>query len=594
MTDIYLHHNASREAGLRIALLASVLRRRTSFNLLRLFLVLLLTHLCWGEDVCPRFQPGSRVQNPPNLFSSDGQLTVDLTYQSEVDNHGLTRFCFTTPHGKQSPTLHVKPGDELILRVKNLVPENAHGLPLMKMKPMPGMEISPGSGASGIVCGSATMTSASVNVHYHGANVSPTCHADEVIRTMINSGESFTYRIHFPNNEPAGLYWYHPHIHGIAEAAVQGGATGLIVVSGFEKIQPLVGGLKQRFLVVRDQPVAGNGGDGSQPPAWDVSLNYVPVLYPDYVPAVIGMSAGEKQFWRVANTAADTILDLEVRYDDVPQTVMLVALDGVPTGSQDGTRQGKALPVTHMRIPPAGRAEFIVTGPSKNVKSAVLATRKVNTGPDGDSNPERTLALLETRDAGSEDALVMPQPSGLPGRQRFEGLADAAPTQERTLYFSQNRSLNQFFVTVYGETPKVFDPNDPPAIVTQQGSVEDWTIENHTPQNHEFHIHQIHFLLLEKNGVPVPEDQQQFLDTIDVPFWSGSGPYPSVKVRMDFRGPDVGDFVYHCHILLHEDNGMMAIIRVLPNTTSAVHSEGNKAWASDRIVPPTAPVFPSR
>jgi FtsP/CotA-like multicopper oxidase with cupredoxin domain len=100
--------------------------------------------------------------------------------------------------------------------------------------------------------------------------------------------------------------------------------------------------------------------------------------------------------------------------------------------------------------------------------------------------------------------------------------------------------------------------------VTHQGSVEDWTIENRTLENHEFHMHQIHFLLMKRNGETLPKDQQQYLDTIDVPFWSGSGPYPSVTVRMDFRGPDVGDFVYHCHILEHEDGGMMQIIRVLP------------------------------
>jgi len=66
------------------------------------------------------------------------------------------------------------------------------------------------------------------------------------------------------------------------------------------------------------------------------------------------------------------------------------------------------------------------------------------------------------------------------------------------------------------------------------------------------------------NGVPVPPEQQQFLDMIQVPYFTGSGTPPSVTVRMDFRGEDVGDFVYHCHILGHEDNGMMAIIRVLP------------------------------
>jgi len=106
----------------------------------------------------------------------------------------------------------------------------------------------------------------------------------------------------------------------------------------------------------------------------------------------------------------------------------------------------------------------------------------------------------------------------------------------------------------------------PPAITTTQGSTEDWVIENRSNENHEFHIHQIHFLLMERNGKAVTAGERQILDTVDLPYWSGTGPYPSIKVRMDFRGPDVGDFVYHCHILDHEDGGMMAIIRVLPQT----------------------------
>ena len=102
------------------------------------------------------------------------------------------------------------------------------------------------------------MTPSSVNVHYHGTNISPTCHSDEVIRTMVNSGETFTYNITFPTDEPPGLYWYHPHIHGISEAAVQGGATGAIIVEGIEKIQPAVANLPQRLLMVRDNPLPGS------------------------------------------------------------------------------------------------------------------------------------------------------------------------------------------------------------------------------------------------------------------------------------------------------------------------------------------------
>ncbi len=66
---------------------------------------------------------------------------------------------------------------------------------------------------------------------------------------------------------------------------------------------------------------------------------------------------------------------------------------------------------------------------------------------------------------------------------------------------------------------------------------------------------------------------------VNVPFWKGKGPYPSVKVRMDFRGQDIGDFVYHCHILEHEDNGMMAIIRVLP-ATAATHLPATSGHAA--------------
>ena len=161
-----------------------------------------------------------------------------------------------------------------------------------------------------------------------------------------------------------------------------------------------------------------------------------------------------------------------------------------------------------------------------------------------------------------------------PGPQRFEGLAQAAVTAQRKLFFSEFIPADPtveptFFITVDGQTPTAFDPNNPPAITTTQGAVEEWTIENRSGESHEFHIHQIHFLLEAINGVPVPPEQQQFLDMINVPFWTGAGPFPSVTVRLDFRGRDIGDFVYHCHILEHEDNGMMAIIRVLPKGSAA-------------------------
>src|SRR5262249_30780334 len=288
-----------------------------------------------------------------------------------------------------------------------------------------------------------------------------------------------------------------------------------------------------------------------------ISLNYTPISFPNYTPAVIPIRPNERQLWRVANTAAGTIMDLQLNYDGVHQTLSLVGLDGVPTGSQDGTRVGKIVNVNHILIPPAGRAEFIMTGPSLQVKNATLLTQSVDTGPDGDNDPARPIATLKASVNAPEPPLQVPSGRVRAARQRFEGLRTAAVTTQRKLYFSEDNPNGQFFITVEGATPTLFDPNLPPAIITTQGSVEDWTIENRAQENHEFHMHQIHFLLLAVNGKPVPPNQQQFLDMVDLPYWSGTGPYPSVTVRMDFRGPDIGDFVYHCHILEHEDKGMM-------------------------------------
>ncbi len=518
-------------------------------------------------NACPRPAAGSVVHNPHSLFSSNGTLTVNFSYQTRTDSDGRTLFCFMTPDGFQNPTLHVQPGDHLIINVTNNTPST----PVQMMVNQPN-------------CGSNMMTGSSMNIHYHGTNTSPTCHSDEVIKTLINSGQSFQYNLAFPTDEPPGLYWYHPHVHGIAEAALQGGASGAIIVEGIQNLQPSVKGLRHRVLLVRDQNLAaGSPSPGGAVPSWDLTLNNIPIAFPALTPAIIHMQGGEKQFWRLSNSSADSILDVQVQFDGVPQTIQVVAIDAVPANSQDGTRQGKLIPVTHFVVPPAGRVEFIVSAPPSTVKLAQLVTLNIPTGPAGDSDPTRALATIKTfgtdndGDGDNDDAVSVA--ISTPNAQRFEGLSTATVTAQRTLYFSEvisdpNNPLSptNFFITVDGATPVLFDANNPPAIITHQGAVEDWTIQNRAQEHHEFHFHQIHFQVLSQNNfeingsVQAPGLTGQFLDMIQVPFWDGdpTHPYPNVKVRMDFRGPDVGDFVYHCHILGHEDNGMMSIIRVLP------------------------------
>jgi FtsP/CotA-like multicopper oxidase with cupredoxin domain len=513
---------------------------------------------------CPRPPAGSLVRQVPGLFSRNGKLNVTFEYRTATDADGRTLFCFQTPDGTESPTLHVHPGDTLHLTLINRLPP-----------PPPG---APGADVAGVAdaCGAADMDATSVNIHFHGTNTRPVCHADQVVHTLVNAGQTFRYDVTIPRDEPPGLYWYHPHVHGLSEAAVEGGATGAIIVEGIENVQPAVAGLPERLLLVRDQSVAGGSDSDDVPPAWDLTLNYVPIPYPQLTPAAIDVAPGRREFWRVANTAADTIVDLELNYDGVAQPLTVVGLDGVPTGSQDGTREGRTFTRSHIFLPPAGRAEFIMATPSSDVLRAVLTTRAIDTGPDGDNDPRRVLAVLHATTgpaAPAADALrIMPQPSVAPVRQRFESIDDAPVAARRRLFFSEvisdpsnPASPTNFYITVDGAPKRLFSADEPPAIVTRQGQVEEWTIENRSGEVHEFHIHQIHFQLRERDHVPVSQDDRQFLDTVQVPYWRGKGyPYPSVTVAMDFRGAIAGDFVYHCHILGHEDAGMMAVIRVLP------------------------------
>ena len=254
--------------------------------------------------------------------------------------------------------------------------------------------------------------------------------------------------------------------------------------------------------------------------------------------------------------------------------MQVVAIDGVPVNSQDGTQFGTLIPVTHFTLPTASRVELIVKAPPASVQLAQLLTLGINTGPDGDNDPQRPLATIklarpdDDRDGGNDDK-VGSFTAMTPNRQRFAGLGSAPVAVKRTVFFDEIQPTT-FFMAVEGQPAQVFDPNRGPSIVATQGTVEEWTVQNRAAENHEFHFHQLHFRVESQNNFELNGSQQapaitgQYLDMIQVPFWDRdpNHPFPSVTLRIDFRGNDIGDFVFHCHILGHEDLGMMNILRV--------------------------------
>jgi hypothetical protein len=233
-------------------------------------------------------------------------------------------------------------------------------------------------------------------------------------------------------------------------------------VDGIQRFHPEVSGLRHRVLMIRDQNVAGNPTPGGKIPSWDLSLNFVPIAYPAEIPAILRMRSGDKEFWRVVNASADSLLDLQIVFDGVPQVVKIVGLDGVPVNSQDGqvsngSSTSKLLDSTHVLIPTAGRAEFIVSAPSVSVKVAELLTRRVNTGPDGDNDTRRVLASLQTNTADNalENDAVTPSQSEPDWQPRFQGLATAAATNRVTFTFLRTIP-NRFFISRSKERNALF------------------------------------------------------------------------------------------------------------------------------------------
>jgi hypothetical protein len=436
--------------------------RRTGTNSEALTAAVRLHDVADGA-VCPRPPAGSEVPEPKDLRSENGTLEVDLTYRNFLD-HGEVRYCYSYRDSREAPTLRVKPGDWLILRLRN----DLHQLPHSRAGTVPDMVPTPMAPAP---CGGGAMDGLATNLHFHGLTVPPICHQDDAIGTLISPGtRPFEYRFQIPPDEPPGTYWYHPHVHGFTDPQVEGGASGALIVEGIERANKFLAGMPERVFVIRDEPLLNpdaqpakqfaaqppllrdpegdilNTGTGGGKPARDLSINFVPVAFPDYVPATIAVKPGEYELWHVVNAAAVTYLDLQIAQGGAPQAMGLVALDGVPI-TKSGAIPNRTLWQGHMLVPPGGRISFVYRTPPAGTQ-ATLITSAVDTGPAGENDPTRPLATIMSR------ADAPASPSTLPGvsspfvAAKSAWLGDVKSVRERKLYFSEQPS-----------DPK--DPNSP-------------------------------------------------------------------------------------------------------------------------------------
>jgi suppressor of ftsI len=373
------------------------------------------------------------------------------------------------------------------------------------------------------------------NMHFHGMHVSPAGRSDNVLRTVA-SGTTAQYVVSVPLDAAPGTYWYHPHWHdapvGNVEPQVMGGLSGTLIVGGLKRRLPgplwnivernLV--LKDVQLTTRDRIVFRNI-DSAAPTTRTVNGRVNPV---------IRIGPGETQLWRLGNQSADIWYRLK--------------LDGsrFHVVAEDGNPVGRVWSANTLTLPPAKRYDVLVQGHGGG--DYHLRTLKMSTGPVGDNYPARVLATVRPNRPALERTALPTSLGPLPGLEHM------AVDRRRTLVFSENTKTNRFFID-----GRQFDPDRVDQRV-KLGAVEEWTIRNISRERHPFHIHVNDFQVISVNGRPY--DARSLADTFPLPVGG------EVVIRMHFTD-FTGEYVYHCHILAHEDRGMMGTVKVEGPTGAA-------------------------
>ncbi len=390
------------------------------------------------------------------------------------------------------------------------------------------------------------------NLHFHGLHVSPNAPQDDVLTMLAMPGESLQYTVPIPHHQPPGLYWYHTHPHGESYRQVLDGMSGALVIEGIERYVPEIRNMRERILVLRDRAFAAHDPEAThlkqvvEMPATRCGTS---TEQPERILTVNGalrpqipIAAGERQFWRIVNASPDLYADVQI--DGAPWE--MVALDGVPLAYHDPQHRTRL--AHHVLLPPAGRLEAIVTGPRAGTE-AKLRTRCFDTGPDGDPNPAMVLAdLVDIQAAAGAERTTsadsQPPIFAVLSEQQLAEVAASAPAF--TVIFTEDQ--HGFYIN--GQS---YRPDDGPMTRVRVGGYHHWRVVNATREVHPFHIHQAHFLVYAQNEVR--QSEPEWRDTVNVPVGG------SVDLIMDFSDPIIrGMSVFHCHLLNHEDKGMMAKI----------------------------------
>lgn len=457
--------------------------------------------------------------------ASQGALATTLICTSETVEVGGRKIAGHTYEGvTPGPTLKLGPGDNLRIGLVNNLDSSAGG------NSMGGG----GNGGGGMQMGS----SAATNLHTHGLHVSPEGNQDNVF-LMVEQGQTQDYDIAIPDSHWGGLNWYHPHHHGNVSVQVLGGMQGALIITGPLDEVPEVAAVTEQVLVLQrlqEGPAMIARMSAMHDNAF-LSANGSPTFAVNgQVNPRISLRPSEVQRWRLLNADAIDYFDIalvDADGKDVPGALHILAFDGITLPS--------VRTVSRRRMVPGNRLEVLVQMP--DVAGEV---QLVGRAVPGFGQPDIVFATVDV--AGDPvDSVV---PGALPA-QLTPIAAEEVQTKRRVQFGSYTNAMSINGVS--------FDrgPDEMEMVV---GSVEEWTIENLSDQDHAFHIHTNPFWVVAEGGVELNEPA--YFDTYAIPPATGPDSPGSLTVR--FRPTQfTGRIVQHCHILPHEDAGMMGVVTLV-------------------------------
>ena len=464
----------------------------------------------------PAATPAS-TQAVPELASVDGKLDVTLTAaESQVPYAGTTRWAMTYNGASTGPTLRVHPGDTVTVNLVNNL-----------SKP--------------------------TSLHTHGLHVSPD---QDNPFTMVDPGQTLTYRYNIPTDQQAGTYWYHPHVHELTAEQVASGLSGAIIVEDDTDTQ-LAKVSTDRVLVVNDPPLVQenpwvNGGTaGSSSQGHSSMMGGGSMMGGsgggmggmmgggsgvDMMTAMMGRtgprlltngsdgvnltgSGGLLERAHVVNATASTTLTLTYTGKE------MLAL------SATGGRLAKPQGVTSITLAPGERTEVVMVPGADG--GQLLAQRHTNEGNGGTIGVPEVVATVAS-DAGTDTSVL---PASMTANTRDLFAPDVKVDRQRVITLDGHMNP-----TIDGQP---FDANRID-LTAKKGTVEEWVIKSNSPMVHPIHLHTWPFQV---------KGQPGWTDVINVP----ADGEQVIRVAFD---DFAGTTVLHCHILDHEDTGMMAVIKV--------------------------------